>query len=263
MEAGPPALMQAVVRLLIPPACREHVLGDLCERYRSRRRYAFEALTTIPFVVASRIRRTSSVGLLAIQAICVSVGFWGETSSGLAETAIAAVGAIIILLARDAYRGRDLEWPRTAAVDALAAVSGAVFGYVVLAGPSGLNATIALSDSFAAFDSFVLIFAVRLLSTRAAVVVPPIRDRIRFVLVSLAYSAVFAVAASMVVGLLSGFLFAAMAAKSGHPDVDHVLASSVGRIWAVTPVVADVIALALCIVCRLPGTSVTVPRSLT
>ena len=133
MEARPPALMEAVVRLLIPQACREHVLGDLCERYRSTRQYAFEALTTIPFVVASRIRRTSSVGLLTLQVIGVCVGFWTSTPSGLAEMATAAAGALIMLLARDAYRGSVQAWPRTAAGDVLAAVAGAVAVQGVLA----------------------------------------------------------------------------------------------------------------------------------
>lgn len=35
LETRPPVLIDAVVRALIPPACREHVVGDLWERYRS------------------------------------------------------------------------------------------------------------------------------------------------------------------------------------------------------------------------------------
>ena len=150
MEARPPALMQAVVRLLIPPACREHVLGDLCERYRSRRQYVFEALTTIPAVVASRIRRTSSVGLLAMQAIGVCVAFWKSTPSGLVEMVTSAAGALIMLVARDAYRSSVQAWPRTAAIDALAAVAGAVAvqGVVAaVANASSFNPPIVLGNS--------------------------------------------------------------------------------------------------------------------
>ena len=263
MEARPPALMQAVVRLLIPPACREHVLGDLCERYRSRRQYVFEALTTIPAVVASRIRRTSSVGLLAMQAIGVCVAFWKSTPSGLVEMATSAAGALIMLVARDAYRSSVQAWPRTAAIDALAAVAGAVAVqgvFAAVANASSFNPPIVLGNSLAAF---FLVFVPRVLSGRGAVSMPPVRDRVRFVLVSLVWAAVFAVAASVVVGAVSGLLFGAMAARGMNPAADHVLMRSVGRIWATTPIVADVIALALCIVCRLPGTSVTAPRSLT
>ena len=35
MEARPPILIEAIVRWLTPAPCREHVLGDLCERYTS------------------------------------------------------------------------------------------------------------------------------------------------------------------------------------------------------------------------------------
>ena len=68
---------------------------------------------------------------------------------------------------------------------------------------------------------------------------------------------------SAVVGAASGLLFAVMAARGMHSAADLALLRSVGGIWATTPDVAIVIALALCIVCRLPGTSVTARRSLT
>jgi hypothetical protein len=44
MEAGPPKVIEAVVRTLVPPASREHVLGDLRERYVSPGRYVIDAL---------------------------------------------------------------------------------------------------------------------------------------------------------------------------------------------------------------------------
>jgi len=43
-------------RMLIPQTCREHVLGDLSERYTSLHRYMMEALDTIPLVVLSQLR---------------------------------------------------------------------------------------------------------------------------------------------------------------------------------------------------------------
>ena len=58
LEVRPPALVDAVIRLLIPPACREHVLGDLWERYTSPRQYVIDALRTLPFVICSQMRRT-------------------------------------------------------------------------------------------------------------------------------------------------------------------------------------------------------------
>ena len=38
VEARPPALVERAIRLLLPPMNREHVLGDLAERHRIRRR---------------------------------------------------------------------------------------------------------------------------------------------------------------------------------------------------------------------------------
>jgi hypothetical protein len=58
MEARPPALIETIVGSLIPPACREYVLGDLCERYTSPAGYMIEAIRTIPLVIAGRVRRT-------------------------------------------------------------------------------------------------------------------------------------------------------------------------------------------------------------
>ena len=43
MEARPPVLIDAIVRTLIPPACREHVVGDLWERYRSPAQFTLDA----------------------------------------------------------------------------------------------------------------------------------------------------------------------------------------------------------------------------
>ena len=44
VQAGPPVLIESVVRLLLPPPTREHVLGDLAERYSTPARYVGEAL---------------------------------------------------------------------------------------------------------------------------------------------------------------------------------------------------------------------------
>jgi len=44
METRPHALAEAAVRALVPPASREHVLGDLQERFTSTRQYVFDAL---------------------------------------------------------------------------------------------------------------------------------------------------------------------------------------------------------------------------
>jgi hypothetical protein len=70
LEARPPALIDAAVRLLVPVPCREHVIGDLWERYRSPRSFVLDALRTIPFVVISQVRRTSTLSAVFIQLVC-------------------------------------------------------------------------------------------------------------------------------------------------------------------------------------------------
>ena len=68
-------LLEAIAAILLPPACREEVLGDLYERYRSLLKYFFEVLHTIPFVIASRIRRTADPGIVLIRAFALYLSF--------------------------------------------------------------------------------------------------------------------------------------------------------------------------------------------
>jgi hypothetical protein len=50
MENHPPKLIERIVGALVPPACREHVLGDWYERYTSLSQYLWDATTTLPFI---------------------------------------------------------------------------------------------------------------------------------------------------------------------------------------------------------------------
>jgi hypothetical protein len=67
-HSRPPELMEKIVRLLVPPATREHVMGDLSERYRSPRQYLTEVLRSLPFIIVSQIRRTSNLARSALVA---------------------------------------------------------------------------------------------------------------------------------------------------------------------------------------------------
>src|SRR6516225_7621174 len=75
MRSGPSKVAEAIVTLLLLPACREEVLGDLHERYRSPLQYGVEALCTVPLVILSRIRRTSDPRVLLIQAFALYASF--------------------------------------------------------------------------------------------------------------------------------------------------------------------------------------------
>lgn len=59
MKSRPPRLLERVIALLIPPAYREHVLGDLYERYTKLWRYIVDAARTVPLVLLSHIRRNT------------------------------------------------------------------------------------------------------------------------------------------------------------------------------------------------------------
>jgi hypothetical protein len=104
-------LINAIVRRFVPPASREHVLGDLWERYRSPGQFLTDAVRAVPFVVGSQIRRAVDPVLLALQATMVFGGLGGfrpvsATGDGpgwtlaLAPTVVAAM----VLALCDAYR---------------------------------------------------------------------------------------------------------------------------------------------------------------
>ena len=125
LEVRPPALVDAVIRLLIPPACREHVLGDLWERYTSPRQYVVDALRTLPFVIWSQIRRTSDPLLLAMQVLPAFVFFGGLVGKPGADggpawlrAVIPAIAVAVAMVLRDAYYWPKYPSSRQAALDA-------------------------------------------------------------------------------------------------------------------------------------------------
>jgi hypothetical protein len=111
--AAPPRALEAIVEFLTPPACREVVLGDLHERYRSPLHYISDAWYAVPCVVFSRIRRTSDPGILLMDAMLLYVSFiaaaWQLDREllygplGLLRLAIPAGIAVIVLALADAY----------------------------------------------------------------------------------------------------------------------------------------------------------------
>jgi len=74
----PPERLDRAVRLLIPPAAREVVVGDLWETYQSPSQYAREALCIVPFVVFSQMRRHFNLPALILQAMVLyaCLGAW-------------------------------------------------------------------------------------------------------------------------------------------------------------------------------------------
>jgi len=109
----PSRVLEAIVGLLTPPVCREIVLGDLYERYRSPLHYISDAWYAIPCVVYSRVRRTADPGVLLMDAmllyVCFIAAAWRLDPQllygrlGLVRLAIPVVPALIALMLGDAY----------------------------------------------------------------------------------------------------------------------------------------------------------------
>ena len=136
METRPPALAEAVVRALVPPASREHVLGDLQERFTSTRQYVLDAFAALPFIVASRIRRTTHpLGFLFTVAFLWFAVFYGSFQKSWLTALIPSLAGALALVFRDAYRTLKPRYVREAAFDTAAfaltvAVSQAVLALV-------------------------------------------------------------------------------------------------------------------------------------
>ena len=113
MTRGPSKAAEAIVAVFVPPACREEVLGDLHERYRSPLPYAWEAFCTVPLVIASRIRRTTDPQVLLMQAFALYISFLGAAwfqdpallrgQWGLMRLAVPAGMGLVGLVLEDAY----------------------------------------------------------------------------------------------------------------------------------------------------------------
>ena len=75
MPSGPPKALEGLAKILIPPAWRVEVLGDLYERYKSPSQYLGDLLSTMPFVVLSRIAHTTDLRFLLMDAVLVYGSF--------------------------------------------------------------------------------------------------------------------------------------------------------------------------------------------
>lgn len=105
--------MRTLIALLLPPACREEVLGDLQERNATLGGFCIDVIHTVPHVIASRIRRVADPQLLLLYAgalyLCYYAAAWFTDRAllretwGLARPAIPVLLVLLILLFEDAY----------------------------------------------------------------------------------------------------------------------------------------------------------------
>ncbi len=134
MMAAPSRFAEAVVGFLLPPACREHVLGDLQERYQSGQQYWPDAIRTVPVVILSRIRRTTDIVVLLMEVCTTYMSFFvaawqlGGVSflyrdSGFVRSAIPTAAVVLILVVSDAYASARTRSPLRPTLGAVLAVA--------------------------------------------------------------------------------------------------------------------------------------------
>ena len=112
MTSQAPPAIESVVGLFVPPLTREHVLGDLAERYSSPGQYMLDALRTVPAVVVSQIRRTSFFPLWPMIGFGLTIAFGRGAPDWWPRAVIPAVITLLAFMFRDAYRVPDLKHPR-------------------------------------------------------------------------------------------------------------------------------------------------------
>jgi hypothetical protein len=107
MPRGPSKILETLVGALIPPACCEEVLGDLHERYRSPGQYLADALSTVPFVILSRIRRGADPQVFLMEALllwaCFLSAAWYVDRALIANALIPAAVALAVIVLDDAW----------------------------------------------------------------------------------------------------------------------------------------------------------------
>jgi hypothetical protein len=113
MPSRPSKILEAIVGFLIPPACREEVLGDLYERYTGPVQYMFLAMRVVPCVIVSRIRRTADFRVLLMEALLIYASYlaaaWYTDQTllidqwGFYRLAVPAVLAVVFMMVGDAW----------------------------------------------------------------------------------------------------------------------------------------------------------------
>lgn len=111
VESGPPKVIESLVWLVLPPVCRESVVGDLHERYKSLSGYLRDAILSVPLVIVSRIKRTTDAGLLLLEGLAFYVFFvasaWRyeflEEPNAYLRLAVPVLAVLLALIVVDAY----------------------------------------------------------------------------------------------------------------------------------------------------------------
>ena len=176
MESGPSKISEAAAVWLVPPACREEVLGDMRERYQGPARYLLEAAHVIPCVIYSRICRTTDAVVALMEAVSMYTAFlmvaWGLDRAMLldarnfARFAIPPANFLAATILADAYSNPQRRWQ-------LKPLFGPTLGFALAYVVQSMLNQWALAASVFAWGSgtsFLLVSTLRL-------TFPPITDR--------------------------------------------------------------------------------------
>ncbi|HYL75278.1 MAG TPA: hypothetical protein VEU96_13790 [Bryobacteraceae bacterium] len=169
---APPRVAEAIIGWLIPPVCREHVLGDLHERYRSTSQYLHDAMRTVPLVILSRIRRITDPQLLLMEAFALYLSFviaawWLGPASflyedwGLLRLAIPTAVTLLALILVDAYANPARRFSLKPALQAAIGISFAFLSQSILWTTGGEFAVPWKIMMYGAGGSLILISALR------------------------------------------------------------------------------------------------------
>ena len=142
-RAHPFETAEAIIGALLPPACREELLGDLHERHTSAGQYVTGALAALPLVIASHIRRNTDIRIFLLTAYATvysftAAGFRSERLSlyddpwALLRIAIPSIAALFALLLRNAWAGREGRTQLASTVDIGIAMTFAYLSQVTL-----------------------------------------------------------------------------------------------------------------------------------
>jgi len=177
MEPGPSQIAEALVYWLLPPACREEILGDMRERNQNSAQFLVEAISTVPSVIYSRIRRTTDavvalMEVVAIYTVFVMTARWLDNELlfdkyGFARLAIPPVTFLVAIVLADAYSVPAKRWP-------LKPLLGPILG-LALTYAAELNARWVLPASVLAWGGAISV----LLVSTLRLIFPPVTERLQ------------------------------------------------------------------------------------
>jgi hypothetical protein len=147
MRAGPPKVIESLVALLVPPAAREHVLGDLRERFVNSRSYLSDAISAVPGAIAGRVLRITDWQVLVMEVSALYISFLTAAWVALGvpylfehgdflRLLLPVVLAVLALTVGDVYDGRARRTPILPAV--LGVASGVAFSQANVALPASI-----------------------------------------------------------------------------------------------------------------------------